>query len=139
MGWGAQGSKEPLAAAGQADLGSVARMATDVEGAAGAEGGLEDWQDAAKDSGIAPATAQAGTGEASRGVVGGVDAGPHRAADDADAAGGGLAVASPVPSGGDAVRRAQVSNELCSNGWLKASGRTRWKDKQTNRAGTELR
>jgi hypothetical protein len=115
-GWDGQGSREPLAAAAQAALGSAARRATGAGGAEGAEDvdageEPEDSRGVARDNETVPGTVQAVTGEASRDVVGGAGAGPRRAANDADAADGGLAVASPAPSGGDAGRRTRVSRE----------------------------
>jgi hypothetical protein len=116
-GLGEQDSKARLAAAGQVVLESVARMATDAEDVADAGAVPEDLQGEGKGSETALGTVQAAIDEGSQGVVDGVDAEPHQALDGVDVAGGGLVVASPVPSGGDAGRQTHVSIELCSSCW----------------------
>lgn len=99
-GSGEQGSREPLAVAGDlVGLGVAARRATDeVEEP-------EGWRGAARDNEPAPGTEQAGSGEESQDAAAGAagaDAGGGQLPALGDAAGDGLAVASLAPSGGDA-------------------------------------
>jgi hypothetical protein len=119
--WGEQGSKVLLAVAGRAVLGSVARTATDAEGVAedvaDAESGPEDLRGGEMGNETALGIVQAAIDEGTQGVVDGADAEQLQALGGVDVAGGGLAVANPVPSGGDAGRRTQVSIELCSDTW----------------------
>lgn len=90
---GAQDSREPLAAAGLAVLGSVARRAIDAA-AADLKGGVTDNEPG-------PGIVLAGTGVESRDAAGGadVDVGPRAAGGVED---DGSAVASLAPGGGDA-------------------------------------
>ena len=131
-GWGEQDSKEPLAAVGQAVLGSVARTATDAEDVADAGAGLEDLRGEEMGNETVLETVQAAIDEGSQDVVGGADVEPLQALGGVDVAGGGLAVANPVPSGGDAGRRTQVSIELCSDCW-RQSGRQDSSEGQANK------
>jgi hypothetical protein len=111
-GWDEQDSRGLLAAADQAVLGSVARTATDAEDVADAGAGPEDLLGEEMGNETALETVQAAIDEGSQGVVDGADAEPLQALGDVDVGDGGLAVANPVPSGGDAGRRTQVSIEL---------------------------
>lgn len=108
-GSGGSSSREPRVVGVLVVPGAVARTTIDV---VAGPGGC--W-DAAKDSGPGPATAQAGSGEVSpdavaggeqQQVAGGVDE-PGAAANVAGVGDGEWAVASPVPSGGDARRGAR--------------------------------